>query len=214
MADATKGIHMLDGAEVCPCGSGKVYRDCCLRTQVRWFRDASGKAVKFNMDCAPSSTSHENDTHAPDHTDSEECDHDCENCKKNGPVMLVLAKDDGVACHVNMSRFSVYDMKHALTHIAVTQARLTRALSDPKCREDSDPELELPILVVHEDEDEVLSFGSVEDLSPLSSGTIMSAIAALEQQRTEFMLMLFHIGLARGSESIIGTEDSDDDDDE
>ena len=205
---AAKKIHMIDGGETCPCGSGKLYRDCCLRTQVRYFRDDSQHIVKFNMDCAPSSSS---GTHplAPD--DTEECDHDCEHCEKRGTVMIVLAKEDGVVTHVTLDRFSVHDMKRALTHIAVTQARLTRALSSPTCLEESDSALELPILVAHEDESEVLSFGSVDDLSPLSAIQIMSAIAGLEQQRTEFILMLFHIGLSRGSASVLGTEDESDD---
>ena len=210
---AAKQIRMIDGAEACPCGSGRPYRDCCLHTQVRYFRDATGKTIKFNLDCAPSSSGAP--TRAPDESgDTGECDHDCEHCDKNGPVLLVLVTDGGIAVHVDMDSFSVYDMKHTLVHIAVTQAQLTRVLSHPQCREESDSELELPIMIVHEDEDGDMSFGSVDDYSPLSTRLALSAVAALESLRTEFLLTLFHIGLTRGSSSILGTEGDESEDDD
>jgi hypothetical protein len=127
--------------------------------------------------------------------------------------MMMMVHEGGIATRVNIGRFSIYDIKRTITHIAVTQASLIRALSSPQCLEESVGDSELPIFIVTEDEDGDLSYAILEDFSPLSEGTIRSAIAALESQRTEFLLMLFHIGLSRGSESVLGMGDEGDDDD-
>jgi len=210
---ASSPLHMIEGSETCPCGSGQLYRDCCLRTSVRYFRDASGRAVSFSLDCTPSSSPESSDTVVPGDGD-ETCDHDCEHCDRHhAEALLVVTRKDGVSVHVDYERFSVLDMKQTLIHIAIAQACLIRALSSPLCRDSAAEGAEdLPILVVLEGEGGEFSYGAPHDYSSLSEHSITSSIASLEKLRTEFILWLYHIGLVHGSASVLGYESAVDDD--
>jgi hypothetical protein len=197
-------IKMVEDFELCPCGSGKKYRDCCLKTKVRYFRDETNKAIKFNLDCDPQSTQN----------NESDCDHDCENCDQNSPVMILLAKDNSVIANVNIGRFSVSDLKQAVMQMGVLKARLIKALVSSTEVSGIPIEDVVPLLIVHEDENEDLSFSSTDSLDKLSTAAILSAISTLESQCLEFTLVLFHIGLSRGSESIIGLDNDDDEETE
>ena len=205
----SKKIKMVEGTEKCPCGSGKKYQECCLPTQVRYFRDESDRIIKFNLDCAPSGSP------SPNSQEPSECNHDCEHCDKHDkhePVMAILAKEDGIFTHVDIDQFSVHDIKHLIPHLAVLQAKLTRTLVGKPQR---DPLQEVfPILVVHQDENGELSYGNPDNFDDLSMDTIYMAIAALESQKLEFTLILFHIGQMRGSSSLIDALDEDEEDED
>lgn len=201
----SKRIKPVGNDEPCPCGSGKTYRACCLRGQVRYYRDEDGETVKFSLDCLPGSSP----AIVPE--SPEGCDHDCEHCDRHSdsPDIAVMINEDGeLMTMVDIEEFSPREVKLLISHIAVIQAKLVRALADPT-NDESLRGKNVLVLLVARDEDEDLIFGGERTFSGVPHDMLESAVGGMEKMKLDLLLDLLHTGLSAGFEFLDPTNDDE-----
>lgn len=207
----SKKIKMVAGDEKCPCGSGKLYRDCCLRGQARYFRDESGQTVKFNLDCMPKESVSASQSKTP--PAEGECDHDCEHCTRehqHPSVAVVITEDGKVFTSYDTSDMNISELKLVIAHISVVEAKLIKALVDPN--HEPLKGTSVPVMLAGHDEDEDFVFAGEESFVGLPVESIEAAIGALGGMRLDLTLVLFRTGMNFGFHYL--TDDDDDDEDE
>lgn len=210
----SKKINMVGGGERCPCGSGRLYRECCLKGEARYFRDESGKVVKFNIDCVPGVV-----------VESGECGHDCERCERHGEQPLVLAvvtEEGGTHTHFDATEIGPTEIKHVIALIALVQSRVERALvvgamaiGGGVVDESLRGQVVLLLLARRGEGGGDLEVGGAESFVGVPLEALESAVGGLARLQLEMTLALHHMGMLFGFHSIMGDdlEESDDDDD-